>query len=458
MKTIKLEEIQVDDERQRQTFDVDALKKLASSISEVGLIHAPLLHEDDKTLVAGERRLRAIRMLYKGDRTFKYDGEPVPFGEVPYTTMADADEELRQKAELYENAVRLDLTWQEKDAAVLKVKRIVEAKHGGEKVDNKQVAQELLAAKGEDSPSESKVYQEREKVHGVDLRAQYADDPRIQNAKSASEADRIIKKDLQEKKRQDLAKKFSEVETEHEIIFGNCCEKIKEVADGSIDVIVSDPIYGIGANSMHMFQRVQYKPEGTHHVYDDSIENWMRMFDVMPEELFRVCKDEAAVYLFCDINRFFDFQYQKEGNKKPSLIKGLASRMTDAGFNVWPRPLVWYKGNIGSLPKPEHGPRYTSEYVLFATLGDKKTTKVEHDVICINQQAGQSHAAGKPPELYFDLLSRSAYPGDTVLDFNAGSFPILVAANELGAKAVAMEMDERYRTDADLRKVKKLGE
>ena len=158
------------------------------------------------------------------------------------------------------------------------------------------------------------------------------------------------------------------------------------------------------------------------------------------------------MYLFCDITRFFDFWAIKPGNEKPSRVKGLATRFAEAGFDVWPRPLVWYKGNIGSLPKPEHGPRYTSEYILFCTKGGKKTVRVEHDVISIPQEAGQVHGAGKPPRVYHNLLKRSANPGDLVLDFNAGSFPILPAANDLSCIVTAWELDKQWMKEAELRK------
>lgn len=457
MNVLLLDDVIIPEERQRKEFNIDLLSQLGAGIREVGLLHAIVLMDDRQTLVAGERRLRAIKMLHRAGIGFKYDGQEVPLGSIPYTTLSECDIIIAQKAELLENAQRLDLNWQEKDAAVLKIKLLCELKAGGHAVDNKEVAAALLQAKKE-APTDAQLYAAKNKVDAAELRSKYADDPRIIGAKSAKEADKIIKKDLERQQREKLAETFKEVESPHTVKCGDCCELIKEVPDGFFDGIISDPIYGIGADSMHMFQRATYNKEGSHHLYDDSVENWERMFEVMPAELYRVTREQAYLYMFCDINRFFDFWAVRTGNTKPSRIKGLASRLADAGWVVWPRPLVWYKGNIGSLPKPEEGPRYTAEYIIFATKGGKKTTGVYHDVISIPQQAGQEHGAGKPAEVYFDLLRRSANPGDRVLDFNAGSFPILLAGNSYGVQVSAWELDERWMKNAHLNKNRKMGE
>lgn len=454
MKCIELDKIVIGG-RQRTEVPVEHVKKLAAGIQKVGLLHAIVLRDDHATLVAGESRTKAVTLLHKQGVTFEHDGQSVPAGCIPYVTIGECDEIIAQEAELYENVLRLDLSWQQRDAAILRIKRMTELKRGDDHVSNKEVAQEFLAAKGEEEPSPARVYDVKNRVDMAELRNQYAEDPRVARAKSAAEADRIIKKDIEEKHREELAKQFKDVTSAHTIKNGDCCELVKEIPDGTFDVICSDPIYGINADDMHMFQRAQYN-HGSHHEYDDSWENWDRMFSIMPAELYRVAKDEAALYLFCDINRFFDFYEVKQGNTKPSRIKGLRTRFAEAGWTVWARPLIWYKGNIGSIPKPEHGPRYTTEYVLFAYKGNKKTTQIYHDLIDVPQVTGHVHAAGKPPAVYLDLLKRSARPGDVVLDFNAGSFPILQAANTLGCIVHAWELNEKWMKEAEIRKLEKV--
>lgn len=459
MKTIQHSKIKVPEYRQRKTFSAESLATLGAAIVEVGLLQPIVLRDDSETLVAGERRYRAVGSLIERGMQIKFDNQLIPLGEIPYVTLSECDLIIAQKAELYENSIRENLTWQEKDEAILMIKALMEAKEGGREVSSMEVAREILTArKAVEDIATHELYTQKNKVDAASLRAQYSDDPRIANAKSAKEADKIIRKDLEKQQKAKLAEQFKEIESPHNIVMGDCCELIKKVPDGYFDVVCSDPIYGIGADDMHMFQRATYNAEGSHHVYDDSVENWERMFDIMPAELYRVCKEKAALYLFCDINRYFDFWVVKPGNKNPSRVKGLATRFREAGWTVWPRPLFWYKGNIGSLPKAEHGPRYTYECIIFATKGDKTTTGVYHDVVNIPQTTGHVHGAGKPAEVYMDLLRRSVLPGDKVLDFCAGSFPILRAANSLSVQADAWELDPQWEKEAQLNKNKKVGE
>ena len=136
--------------------------------------------------------------------------------------------------------------------------------------------------------------------------------------------------------------------------------------------------------------------------------------------------------MFCDIRLFFS----------------IVSRFTAAGWTVWPKPLIWDKGN-GMLPRPEHGPRYTYDAILFASKGDKKITGVYPDVLKYSAVSGQKllHAAQKPVELLIDLLRRSCLPGDLVLDPFAGSGSIFESAKELSLRALGFErVKENYNT------------
>jgi len=454
MKTIDVRNLVVE-ERQRTNKPIENVKSLAAAIKQVGLLQPIMLRTDGKTLVIGETRSRAVEYLGNMGVGVKFgDMELEPY-HIAYFCTDEMDTIMLQQMELLENTHRFELTWQDKDTAVLKIKMMMKLREEGKEVTNRDVAEAMLAAKGVDPKAEenyTKAYNQEQRVNQAELRQQFADHEGVKNAKSASEADKVIKKELERIKKENLAKDFKQLESPHEISIGDCCELIKGIPTGSIDVVCSDPIYGIGADEMHMFQRRKHNADGNHHLYDDSLETWDRMFTVMPAELYRVCREQAAVYLFCDISRFFDFWAVRPGNEKPSKIKGLVTRFQEAGFDVWARPLVWYKGNIGSLPKPEHGPRYTAEYVMFATKGGKKTTGVYHDVINIPQVTGHDHGAGKPPAVYHDLLRRSANPSDTILDFCAGSFPVLPAANELDCKVIAWELDGRWEKEAHLLK------
>lgn len=94
------------------------------------------------------------------------------------------------------------------------------------------------------------------------------------------------------------------------------------------------------------------------------------------------------------------------------------------------------------LAKPEYGPRYTYETIMFASKGGKKVTGVYPDVLSHKTVLQPRHAAEKPVAVYMDLLQRSILPGDHVLDPFMGSGVIFPAANALKIRATGIELND----------------
>ncbi|MGH7250085.1 MAG: DNA methyltransferase, partial [Minisyncoccia bacterium] len=78
--------------------------------------------------------------------------------------------------------------------------------------------------------------------------------------------------------------------------------------------------------------------------------------------------------------------------------------------------------------------------------GDRKVRKTGSDVLSFNVPDSREHGAGKPPELYSEILSWIAFPGDCVLDPCAGSGTIIQAADLLDLSAIAIEKDPAFAT------------
>lgn len=106
----------------RKNFDEDALNELAASIEEFGLIQPVVLYknnDDSYTLIAGERRLRACKILGKTDIK---------------AVILDADEDKLRELALIENIQREDLN------------PIELASSYKELIDTMNITQEALAA------------------------------------------------------------------------------------------------------------------------------------------------------------------------------------------------------------------------------------------------------------------------------------------------------------------------
>ena len=86
MKFVAIADLQIA-ERQRKEITPAELLELKRSIVAKGLFHAPLISFDAENtpwLVAGERRLRAMRELHEEGILFTYNTHPVPANHIPY--------------------------------------------------------------------------------------------------------------------------------------------------------------------------------------------------------------------------------------------------------------------------------------------------------------------------------------------------------------------------------------
>jgi ParB-like nuclease domain len=72
------------DNRIRRSFKDEEIETLAHSIETKGLLHPPTLRSDEVTLLAGERRIRAILRLHSQHRAFTFAGVVVPEDYIPY--------------------------------------------------------------------------------------------------------------------------------------------------------------------------------------------------------------------------------------------------------------------------------------------------------------------------------------------------------------------------------------
>ncbi len=140
------------------------------------------------------------------------------------------------------------------------------------------------------------------------------------------------------------------------------------------------------------------------------------------------CKPQAHAYVFCDFDRFHE----------------LKTMMQLAGWYVFRTPLIVHKQNSGRVPLPDRGPRRQYELILYAIKGNKPVNNIFPDVISVTGDENLSHGAQKPVALYQNLLQRSVKPGDTVVDFFAGTGPIFGAATTMHCLAVGCELNPEY--------------
>lgn len=425
MQTIRISDILVPENRQRRDFDPKGLVELSNSILGRGLFHPIVLRDDGKTLVSGERRMRALSTNFT---TYYHNNETIDPGYIPFTKLSDLTPLQLREAELEENTVRIDLTWQERDKAIAQLHelRVDQAAEAGTSHTKAQTVAELLGRPGSSGDATAI-------VSNALLIAKHLDDPAIAGAKSQKEALNLVKKKITTEYNAALADsiKAAGIVSPHTLMWGDARTLLPALPDGVFDVICVDPPYGIDADK---FKPMSGSEAGTIHEYEDTMEYAAYVWDAIFREGARICKPQAHLYMF------FDFRHWMR-------LKHMAA---DLGWDVWPRPLIWHKPSGGMLGDSSHGPRMAYEPILFASRGKKKVTGVYLDVISENP-AAELHAAEKPLALIVNLLRRSCTPGDRVLDPCCGSGTIFPAAQALSLFATGIESVERHYNTALVR-------
>lgn len=433
MRFIPISQVLIKPDRQRQEFDPAALQDLVTSIEERGLLHPPVLRDESGvwTLVAGERRMKAIAQIWELGGSFRCDNQEVPAGEMPFTNLGDLSDLEAEEAELDENLKRKDLTWQEHAAAVARLHRLRQGQQVEKavKLQTPLVAQTYADTALELLGKSEGAYQDQ--IRKEIIVSKHLANPAIAKAKSADEAFKILKKQEESAKNVELARTVGASFNAdlHTLLNVDCLDYMTTAADlpeaEKFDVILTDPPYGMGADN---FGDAGGKLTGIEHRYDDSPEHFTKLMTAWSKLSYNVVKAQAHAYVFCDIDKFHE----------------LKALMQAAGWYVFRTPLINHKMNSGRVPLPDQGPRRQYEIILYAIKGKKQTTHIYPDVISTSADENFSHGAQKPVALYQNLLQRSVRPGDRVLDTFAGSGTIFEAANGFKCAATGTELNPEY--------------
>lgn len=421
MQTIPLDQIIIED-RQRKEFPPKHINDLKTSILSKGLLHPVVLVQREETyhLVAGECRTRAISELHTDGQKFLHNGELVPAGSIPYTLLSNLSPADIAEAELEENLVRANLTWIEQAEARNLIHEMRKLK-AGEPVSVLSTAREISELTGKSAEAEN---QNLVKAIAV---APHLSNPKVRAAKNLNEAHRIIIDDQTAKLRAQLHT-LGMVKTEHTLIQGDCREEMRKLPAGSIDLILSDPPYGMNADTMK---------KSAHHHYDDSPETGLEIQKAIISEGFRLLKPRGIIFMFTDIDHFIP-------------IREFAKQHA---FTAWRTPGIWRKGDEGFAPWGREGFARTYEIFIFLSKGQKGLKGGGTDIKDFKRpsRADRAHAAEKPIALLEHLLAISSDPGDVVLDPTCGSGPIFPAASRQGLRAIGIELDPDYHAKAAAR-------
>lgn len=412
--------IKVDD-RIRQEFDKEALDELATSISRLGLLHPvvvrqlPIMDAEGRThqLIAGERRLRATALCHDKRVPIPENSmsplKEVPWGYIPVQEIHSYGEKAELEMELDENLRRKDLTWQEIATATAALHKLRTDADESWTISKTAEEMENRGHSGHTTTNRNRIL----------LGEHLASRPELSKAASEKDAVKLLSQTLEAELRRALAEQGTTRADEYIAKTIDFDEGMRELEPNSVDVIITDPPYGVNADKFNIAsvkERHKYKDDAV-----SALDKLRRMIDLSPV----VCKERAHIYIFHDFAFFWD----------------IAEMLEDAGWTVWRRPLIWHK-NTGYAPEPDFGPRRHYECIIYAHRGRKPVIEVGgSDVLSYNSPTERFHAAQKPTALYKELLRRSGTPGETVLDPFCGSGPVFRAARMLHLFAIGFDIE-----------------
>jgi site-specific DNA-methyltransferase (adenine-specific) len=192
----------------------------------------------------------------------------------------------------------------------------------------------------------------------------------------------------------------------------DCLEGLKSLPDNSVDLVLTDPPYGIGYE---------------YNQYEDTLENLQFIIKNILPEIRRVSK---LVLLFCNHKNLFEFP---KSDWVCSYSWNTTASYCPFGVCQW-QPIIAYGkdikgfGSINGIIKSDH--------IRINGGGGVGFMRKEKDV--------KKHPCPKPLNIIKLLVRRFSNENDVVLDPFMGSGTTAIACLELNRKYIGFELDKEY--------------
>lgn len=207
-------------------------------------------------------------------------------------------------------------------------------------------------------------------------------------------------------------------------LLGDCTKLLEALPDASLDLLLTDPPYGIDYESEHREVNPLAKLE------NDNLADLVPLLDQALALAYRKLKNNTHVYLFASWKTY------------PALRPVIEKHFTISNLLVWVKN-NWTAGDLDA----NYG--HVHEFIVLAqkgkrTLADPYAT----DLLRFSRvpENERLHPTEKPVPLLSYLIEQSSQPGDVVCDPFAGVASTLVAAQQTGRRFLGMEIAETWHT------------
>ncbi len=414
---VSLKKIHVAEDRGRQSFT--GLMELADSIKKHKLIHPIVVaaRSDGRyELVAGERRYKAAILA--------------GLSEVHVTLRDETDPDVLAEIELEENIRRSDLCFEEEGRILEKIQNLRRKK------DKKWTLEKTAELTGRSTGDVSTK---------IKLAKKFTERPELREACKNLPYSAAIKKvtQIEAAEKVERLQEQGKITLSTDLLKGSCLDLIKDLKDKSIDLVVTDPPYGLAkleklrGGKSEKFIGHQLMSE-THNM---SLGDVLKLLKDLAPELGRVMKDGSHFYMFCGFQFAGDF------------INALEPHL-----EFQPPLLVWDRGRPSS---PGYGYNYLSrlEAIIYGykpPRGRRLNKDMYNLIECPDvPRPLRIYPTEKPQPLLQVLIENSSTLNDLVLDPFAGSASTLLAAKKCGRRGIGFEIDNEAFLRAQQRLIEK---
>lgn len=417
--------------RLREEHPEEDFNDLVESIKKFGLLQPILVKKvngfgepisivDGKfegyELVAGERRLRAVKSL--------------GMTEIKAELSTNPTEEVSLMMEFEENIRRKDFTYQEKAKYVRKFHETFMKNSGG------NWTQELTAISLKLSPASIHFYLEVEQA--------IADTPEVAKAGTMRGAIKRMKAVKEHAHRLALAAKDETGGQERArecLVNGDGVEWMKSLPNESCDLVNLDPPWG---------EDVSWKTDKAHfEKFDDSEKSASDLIPRLMSEAWRVLKPNRFCIIWYRVlayNQIIEWA-------NSLIIEGNSDKTLWQKFNLehTAMPCIWYKPDKVSDKNyfPEKHLIHSYETFLLLRKGDPifhPDSEVVQNVFVESRDSHSDliHPTQKPVALMERIIKLLTVPGELVIDPTSGSGSTLVAGYKSLRKVKGCELSKAY--------------
>lgn len=406
---MSISDIHIKPNRLRQNFDPKKLDELAESMRTIGQIE-PIVVDEDGFLLAGERRLRACKLLGWTDIKAVY--------------MKDLDEWTKSAVELEENLRREDLSYVEEVLAKKRLHDLYQTKYG------------KSAPLGGRGRSEGWKVKDTAELLGISVGAVSQDlqlanaiehDPELGQQKSKIAAKSMLGRKQAIKARtllgaltakakpQPQSDVGSVQQADIQLIHGDCLSIIPTLDNNSISCLITDPPW-----------QVQFDSE-----FGSDPKTGLELTRQMLTLLHPKLQEGALCWLFCATNH---------------LIRGTVyDLLCDCGYFVFDSLFIWHKPQVAHSSQPYRELKKDYELALLFSKGiGRDLIKPIFSVFQTKLIGRKLHPAQKPIDMLKAIIEVSTVSNELLIDPFMGSGSLPAACKQLNRRAIGIELVDQW--------------